>query len=162
MVPVIDKLTDLLIEDVKSLKGIHGEVDSLKEELQIIQPLLEDVEANSEYGETSHAVKAWVNQIRVQADRIEDLVDNYRYHLTELHNQKGLIGYVRRVTSLKPRRKLASEIETIKRSLRDIRGRGVGYGLRPFDRAGLIRGRIGKERIDPRLESRVVVGGGVI
>ena len=43
--PVIEKLVDLLNEEADLLKGVHSEVNSLKDELEILEPFLRDAEA---------------------------------------------------------------------------------------------------------------------
>ena len=45
---VIEKLTELLTEEVNLLKRVSREVESLKDELNIIQPFLKDAEAKLE------------------------------------------------------------------------------------------------------------------
>ncbi|KAF4375199.1 hypothetical protein G4B88_029597 [Cannabis sativa] len=48
--PIIKKLMELLAQEVNLLKGVHRETNSLKDELQIIQPFLKDAEAKLERG----------------------------------------------------------------------------------------------------------------
>lgn len=116
--PVIEKLLQLLTNKAakKTLEGsVQSDVNRLKEELEIIQPLLKD--ADMKYLETgdvaSEATKAWVRQVREKADRIEDVVDEYlRYEGGEDrdHDRHG-----------KPRYDIASEIRDIKDSLCGIK-----------------------------------------
>ncbi|GMN60879.1 hypothetical protein TIFTF001_029969 [Ficus carica] len=138
LTPVIEKLIELLAEEVSSLKGVHKEAKSLKDELEIIQPFLKDAEAKSERGEVSYAAKVWLKQIREEADRIEDVVDEYLHHLSQRRQQQGGFADSLRkaghfIKALKPRRDIASEIRDIKDSLREIKERGQSYGLRPFE-----------------------------
>ncbi|EXB53730.1 Disease resistance protein RPM1 [Morus notabilis] len=154
--PIIEKLLQLLTEEAKSLKGVGREVESLKDELEIIQPFLRDAEAKSEKGEVNDAAKVWLKQIRKQADRIEDVVDEYLYHVEQHRHQRGFIGSLRKaghyIKALKPVYDIASEIKDIKESLREIKDRGVGYGLRPLEHGSSSRS-IDVERRDPRLGS---------
>lgn len=154
--PVIKKLLELLVEEAKLLKGVQREVEGLKDELEIIHPFLRDAEAKLGKGEVNDAVKVWLKQIRKQAERIEDVLDDYLYHV-ELHRRQG--GFVsslrkagRCVKSLKPRHDIASEIQDIQKSLREIKDRGVGYGLRPFEQGSSSK-TTDVERHDPRLRS---------
>ncbi|PON87625.1 NB-ARC domain, LRR domain containing protein [Trema orientale] len=158
--PVINKLVYLLEEQVNLLKGVHKEAKSLKDELEIIQPFLRDAEARQEKGEISEAAEVWLKQIREVADRIEDVVDEYCYHLEkQRHHERGLIvDFLRKtkhsVGSLKPRRDIASEIRDVKESLSEIKERGQSYGLRPFEqRSSSTVTNVDATAVDPRLGS---------
>ena len=137
--PVIEKLVDLLAEELKLLKGVHKEANSLKEELEIIQPFLKDAEAKLEKGELGDATKVWIKQLREKADHIEDVIDEYIHYLgTKLHHpESGFVHFLQKTCrcakSIKPRYDIASEIQEIKESLQEIKERGQSYGLRPFE-----------------------------
>ncbi|PON78352.1 NB-ARC domain, LRR domain containing protein [Parasponia andersonii] len=138
--PVIQKLFELLAEEVNLLKGVHREVKSLRDELEIIQPFLRDAEAKLEKGELRDATKVWLKQMREEADRIEDIVDDYLHYLAtkgQGHRKRRFVDFVRKAChlakSMKPRYDIASEIRQIKESLREIKKRGQSYGLRPFE-----------------------------
>ena len=79
--PVIEKLFDLLVEEAKSLKGVHRDVKSLRNELEIIEPFLWDAEAKLGRGELNDASKVWRKQLWEEAEQIEDVVDEYLYHV---------------------------------------------------------------------------------
>ena len=170
--PVIAKLDRLLAEEATLLDGVHKEVKSLSEKLEIIQRLLRDAEAKpliavhqevkslKDELETIQATlkdadpksdKAWENQIRSQADRVEEAVEGYRRELSEIQDdQSGFAGPLTRtgqlILSLKPRREIACEIQSIQQSLSRIKGVGSGHGLSgvPTD---------DEAREDPRLGS---------
>ena len=154
--PVIEKLVDLLHEEVKSLKGVDEDVRSLRAELEVIEPLLKDAEAKLEKEDMYDAVKVWLKQIREEASRIEDVIDKYRYHLRQRRSRSGFTGSLRKawyfIKALKPRHEIASEILSIKQSLSEIKGRGHGYGLRPLDQGSSSR-TTDLQTIDPRLQS---------
>ncbi|GMN64569.1 hypothetical protein TIFTF001_033642 [Ficus carica] len=71
--PVIEKLLKLLIEEAKS-----------------------DAEAKSERREVNDAAKVWLKQIRKQAERIDDVADEYLYHVEQHHRQGGFVGSLRK------------------------------------------------------------------
>lgn len=150
--PIIQSLVELLIgeaiEGMKSLGKIRKQVKSLKAELEIIQPFLRDAEAKSEKGEMSDAAKAWLEQIREESERVEDVVDEFAYCLHRRRRRR--CGFVD--SCLKPRRDMAWEIREIEESLRKIRERGQSYGLRPFEQAK----RVEEAVVDPRLRSLFV------
>ncbi|EXB45110.1 Disease resistance protein RPM1 [Morus notabilis] len=154
--PIIEKLTELLIEEGFSLKGVRKEVKSLKDELEIIEPFLKDAEAKVEKDKGFDASKAWLGQIREEAERIEDLVDDYVYRIEHHCYEGGFMGALRKachcIKALKARYDIASEIQDIKESLQGIKDRGVGYGLRPLEQGSSSKPTNG-ERQDPRLGS---------
>ncbi|EXB50061.1 hypothetical protein L484_007365 [Morus notabilis] len=116
--PIIKKLTELLIEEGFSLKDVHKEVKSLKDELEIIEPFLKDAEAKVEKDKGFDASKAWLGQIREEAERIEDLVDDYVYRIEHHCYEGGFMGALRKachcIKALKARYDIASEIQDIK------------------------------------------------
>lgn len=156
MSPIIEKLTELLIEEAQSLGDVRREVESLKNELEIIEPFLKDAEAKAEKGEVGDASKAWLRQIRKESDRIEDVVDDYYYRVEQHRSPGGFLGPPRKVShwikALTRRYDIASEIRDIKVSLREIKDRGVGYGLRPLEQGSSSKPTNG-ERLDSRLGS---------
>ena len=77
LTPIIDKLLQLLINEAKLFKGVHGEITNLKDELDIIQSFLKDADSRSKRGDMDSAVKIWMKQVRELADRIEDAIDEY-------------------------------------------------------------------------------------
>ncbi|XP_024018572.1 putative disease resistance RPP13-like protein 3 [Morus notabilis] len=153
----LEKLTKLLIGEAQSLKGVRKEVKILKDELEIIEPFLKDAEAKVEKGDrVVDASKAWLRQIREEAERIEDVVDDYVYRVEHHGYEGGFMGALRKacncIKGLKARYYIASEIQDIKESLHRIKDRGVGYGLRPLEQGSSSKPTNG-QRQDPRLGS---------
>ncbi|KAL5567441.1 hypothetical protein UlMin_024016 [Ulmus minor] len=144
LAPIIEKLLDFLGQEVNLTKRVHKEVESLKDELEIIQPFLKDAEAELERDLiTSGAMKAWVKQIREEANHIEDVIDEHLSFAGQNVHSRGLISFVK---SLKSRYDMVSEIQEIKESLKEIKDRGHSYVLRGFEQEG-------SRSIDPRLGS---------
>ncbi|KAF4384382.1 hypothetical protein F8388_004615 [Cannabis sativa] len=161
---VIRKLDDLLTEKVSLLRGVHREVNSLKDELEIIQPFLVDAEKKLAIGEVSDVTKVWLKQMRKVAEHIEDVIGEYLYHLAkpvDNNHHNGLLTWFQKVgngvRSLKPRYDLASEIRDINESLKKIKERGISYGLRPFEQQGGSSScSMARTEVDPRLGSLFV------
>ncbi|XP_060973130.1 disease resistance protein RPM1-like [Cannabis sativa] len=161
---VIRKLDDLLTEKVSLLRGVHREVNSLKDELEIIQSFLVDAEKKLAIGEVSDVTKVWLKQMRKVAEHIEDVIGEYLYHLAkpvDNNHHNGLLTWFQKVgngvRSLKPRYDLASEIRDINESLKKIKERGISYGLRPFEQQGGSSScSMARTEVDPRLGSLFV------
>ncbi|GMP78511.1 hypothetical protein CsSME_00034426 [Camellia sinensis var. sinensis] len=118
---VIQYLAPLLADEVKLLKGVRKEIVSIKVELECIHFFLEDVESRAETGDKG--VKIWVKQVRQVAYWIQDVIDENI--LLVLPKQPGLFGssckVTRTITKLKPRQQIASQIQDIKNTIREIK-----------------------------------------
>ena len=132
---LIDRLVPLVTHEAILLRGIHGEVDDIKDELESIQSFIKDADARAAAEEdTSEGVKTWVKQVREVAFRIDVAIDRYLLHVAQ-HGpyRHGITGFVHKKThslkTLKHRRKIASEIQEIKASLQKIKARKEKYGL---------------------------------
>lgn len=157
LTPVIYKLIQLLLEEAKLVKGVHREVNSLKEELEIIQCFLRDAGARLPKGETSDGVKAWMKQVKEEADHIEYVVHEYVSDVAEhRRHQHGFTGFLRKtgrlVKALKPSYDTTADIKNIKASLREIKDRGERYGLKPLEQGSTSRST-SVDQHDPRLDS---------
>ncbi|GMN26936.1 hypothetical protein TIFTF001_046100 [Ficus carica] len=136
--PVIDKLIRLLLEEAKLLKGVHGEVQSLTDELESIKYFLKDAESRVEKGETNGGLKIWVKQVTDEANRIEDVIDEYLHRVTPRHghHQSRFSGFPQKIGLLikqwKGCRDLPSKVEDIKTLLSEIKQRSERYDFRKY------------------------------
>ncbi|XP_030929379.1 disease resistance protein RPM1-like [Quercus lobata] len=111
---LIDRLVPLLTQEAKQLRGIHGEVADIKDELDIIQSFLKDADARAAAEEdNSEGVKTWVKQVREVAIRIDVAIDQYLLQVA----QHG------------PHRPDSNEIQEIKASVQKIKARSERYGF---------------------------------
>ena len=96
---LIARLVPLLTQEAKLLRGIHGEVADIKDELDSIQSFLKDADARAAAEEDmseSESVKAWVKQVTKVAFRIDVAIDQYLLQVAQI-----LIGEVLLVLSIK-------------------------------------------------------------
>uniref|UniRef100_A0A5B6ZBP2 Putative disease resistance protein RPM1 n=1 Tax=Davidia involucrata TaxID=16924 RepID=A0A5B6ZBP2_DAVIN len=153
---VIDNLVPLLVQEAKLLKGVRKEVDSIRADLEIIQPFLRSADERADEGtEIDNITKAWVKQVREVAYRIEDVIDIYILHLPHHphpQHQPRFINFLCRfacfTAKLNPRHVIASEIQDIKTSLHEIKERRERYGFNFSESRST-----GNTRHDPRLAS---------
>ncbi|KAF7151382.1 hypothetical protein RHSIM_Rhsim02G0080700 [Rhododendron simsii] len=124
-------LVPLLSSEVNLLRNIHSEVASIKDELESIMSFLKKADSSAEL--ENGGAKIWVKQVRVVAYQIEDVMDEYILHLAKNRQRRGFLDFLRKlarsITKLKPRHDLASQIEDIKRIIRDIKERADRYGF---------------------------------
>ncbi|KAL4618472.1 hypothetical protein ACB092_06G013100 [Castanea dentata] len=136
---LIDRLVPLLTQEAKLLRGIHGEVADIKDELESIQSFLKDADARAAAEEeSSEGVKTWVKQVREVAFRIDVAVDRYLLDVAQHDpHRRGFIGFVHKTAhllkTLKPRHKMASEIQEIKASFQKIKERSDRYQFKFVD-----------------------------
>ncbi|CAL5416978.1 unnamed protein product [Camellia sinensis] len=129
VISVIQYLGPLLAGEVELLSGVSKEMVSIKAELERIHSFLKDAESRAETGD--EGVKIWVKQVRQVAYRIQDVIDEHI--LLVLPKQPGLFGSLhkvtRTITKLKPRHEIASQIQDIKTTIREIQEGAVRYGF---------------------------------
>ncbi|KAL5549260.1 hypothetical protein UlMin_004491 [Ulmus minor] len=159
--PVITKLVDLAVEEVKSLKGVHKQVTSLQNELEIIEPFLKHAEIELENENISQEVRVWVKHVRKAGNRIEAIIDEYLFHVEaeQHHHQNGVIGCFCKARgffkNFKQCHDLVSKIQDAKDSLSEIKDRCQRYRLRPLEQ-GASSTAANVKAPDPRLSSLFV------
>ncbi|XP_028052379.1 disease resistance protein RPM1-like [Camellia sinensis] len=155
---VIQYLAPLLTGEVELLKGIRKEIVSIKAELERIHSFLKDAESRAETGD--EGVKIWVKQVRQVAYRIQDVIDEHI--LLVLPKQPGLFSSLHKVTQtitkLKPRHEIASQIQDIKTTIREIKEGANRYGFSTStssEHSSTSTSSITKDKMwrDPRLAS---------
>ncbi|KAG6775101.1 hypothetical protein POTOM_018527 [Populus tomentosa] len=122
---VVDKLLPLLKQEVKLLKGVHDELAGVKEELEAIRAFLKDADSKAEKEGIGDGVKVLVKQIREEAYRIEDVIDDYVLHVARRPDYRChlLCRIASLIKTCISRHEIASEIKDIKSALLDIKNR---------------------------------------
>ncbi|GMP78467.1 hypothetical protein CsSME_00034388 [Camellia sinensis var. sinensis] len=153
VISVIQYLGPLLASEVELLRGVRKEMVSIKAELERIHSFLKDAESRAETGD--EGVKIWVKQVRQVAYRIQDVIDEHI--LLVLPKQPGLYGslhkVIRTITKLKPRHEIASQIQDIKTTIREIKEGAARYGFSTSTSSGHISTSKDNMWLDPRLDS---------
>lgn len=130
---VIGKLMSLLSEEANLLLGVHKEVAEIKYELEYIQAFIKDADAMAEKEDRSNVVKLWVKQVLEVAERMEDVIEEYKFRVLQLQDDqplkfKGLLQKVPyQVKSLKHRHEITTEIQNIKALLCQIKEKNDRY-----------------------------------
>ncbi|PNX58250.1 disease resistance protein rpm1-like, partial [Trifolium pratense] len=159
---VLDQLIPLLMEEAKLLGGIHKEFAAIKDELECIQAFLKDADKKAEGDNTDEGVKIWVRAVREAAFRIEDVIDDYLIQVTQQPRDPGCIALLRKIAhSLKiltQRHQIASQIQDIKSSVREIRERRERYQFQAFteQRSRSFRGSKNDKWHDPRRDAEYI------
>ncbi|KAF7149632.1 hypothetical protein RHSIM_Rhsim02G0078400 [Rhododendron simsii] len=147
-------LVPLLSGEVKLLRNIHTEVASIKTELESIRSFLKDADSSTKL--ENERMKNWVKQVRELAYQIEDIMDEYILHLAENKKRRGFIGFLRKlarsITKLRPQHDIASQIQVIKQTIREIKERAERYGFSSLEHGSTSKT---EEKVydDPRVAS---------
>ncbi|GAY47798.1 hypothetical protein CUMW_107110, partial [Citrus unshiu] len=137
----LETLGPLLVEEIRLLGGVRKEVQSIKSELESLRSFLKDADARAAVEELEgggeESVRTWVKQLRDEAYRIEDFIDEYALMVAKLPHESGLVGVLHRISrfikKLRRRRGVAAEIQDIESALADIKRRGESYRFRSID-----------------------------
>ncbi|XP_057802210.1 putative disease resistance protein At1g50180 [Salvia miltiorrhiza] len=128
----VELLGDLLIQKVKSLRGVEGKVEALKIELKRMQCFLKD--ANKKQFE-DESVCNWISEIRELAQDAQDTIEMFLLNVESAKNW----GLFKRCTS-SPKRmyhldKIGDEIESIRATLDAIDKSRERYGIKDLGEA---------------------------
>jgi disease resistance protein RPM1 len=137
---VINELVQLIVHESKLLRGVHREVVDIRDELESIQCFLKDTDKG---GELQDGVKTWVKQVREVAYHIEDVIDEYVLHVAQRLHQQSFIAFLHKIGRLlkkiKPHHDIATKIQDIKISVREIKERSERYGFSSSDQGSSSR-----------------------
>ncbi|KAM4080499.1 hypothetical protein ACJW30_11G021200 [Castanea mollissima] len=156
---VISKLMPLLSKEANVLLGVHKEVAEIKYELEYIQAFIKDAEAMAENEDRSNVVKLWVKQVLEVAERMEDVIEEYKFCVAQLQDDQPLrfkrlfqkVPY--QVKSLKHRHEITTEIQNIKALLCQIEEKNDRY---KFKEQGSSSNTKGFTWHDPRLAAHFI------
>ncbi|CAL5333776.1 unnamed protein product [Camellia sinensis] len=127
---LLTKLGSLIEEELKSLRGVKGEIVFIRDELQSMSAFLRVADAIED---TDPEIQAWVNQVREVAHDTDDVLDEFMLRFAHRHrHHRGFYGSVCKIyyqiKNLKARRQIASDIQDIKARVIDIAQRRQRYG----------------------------------
>ncbi|KAJ9184697.1 hypothetical protein P3X46_004399 [Hevea brasiliensis] len=155
---VVQKLGDLLIEEVASFYDVQGQVESIERELTRMQCFLKDADVKQKGDER---IKNWVGDIRDVAFDVEDIIDTFVLKLA----RSGLRGFIGRFkycfSDLAARRQLAEDIESTKRRISEISISRATYGIENTggDKTITVCEKLReRRRSSPRIDDHDVVG----
>ncbi|XP_044473726.1 disease resistance protein RPM1-like [Mangifera indica] len=158
----VETLSYLLVEEIELLGRAEPEVRDVKRELESIRAFLKDADARAaaeEEGESSEGELIWAKQVRAEAFRIEDVIDEFSFAVAKFNHGSGPLAVVRKVNRFlreqKLRRRIVKEIQDIKSSLAQIKRRAESYQqLRPMGQGSSSETTYGQH--DSRVGSRFI------
>ncbi|KAL5560135.1 hypothetical protein UlMin_036346 [Ulmus minor] len=125
---LVEKLSSLLEKEANLLGGVRNEVAAARDELERIKAFLRAADASED---EDAEIKVWVKQVREVAYDAEDILDEFLYRFGA-HQRPGFYGYLikmaRTIKTLKARRRIASELASIKTRVTSISDGHQRYG----------------------------------
>lgn len=130
MKPLLAKLTTLMDDEYKKLKGVRKQVSFLKDELTTMNAFLESLELMDELDPLS---KDWRSHVREMAYDIEDCIDDFLRNLEISTAGPGDEGFVkqaaRRLRTLRARHRISNQIDELKARVLEASERRKRYKL---------------------------------
>ncbi|VVA40860.1 PREDICTED: disease resistance [Prunus dulcis] len=128
---LIGKIVTIFENEASSIAGVRDEIDDIKQELVSMKAFLNDFEgkkALTEGGET------WVASVRGMAYDVEDIIDEFMYHMYEQGCHKGrfarwLHHTIRIPQNVWFRRQMSKKLRKISRMIKAIPERNQRYGV---------------------------------
>ncbi|CAL9001766.1 unnamed protein product [Prunus brigantina] len=126
----IGKFVAILESEAASIAGVRDQVDVIKQELVFMKSFLEDADS----GEQAHTQvqKAWVASFRDLANDVENIIDEFMYHLYEQQIGGRFGRWIRKTVhfpkNLWYKRQIANKLQKITVALRAIPERNQRYG----------------------------------
>ncbi|PRQ33010.1 putative P-loop containing nucleoside triphosphate hydrolase, leucine-rich repeat domain, L [Rosa chinensis] len=146
---LIGKLATILEYEGTTIAGVRHEVDKIKEEFLSMKAFLVDAEANKPKTEGQ---KLWVARIRDLAYDVEDIIDEFMYHMYEKQSggrlSRGLQKTIRAPCNIWFRHKIAKKLRKITDMIKAISERNKRYGV------GLVGGATTSEDIQKLVQNQ--------
>ncbi|CAN6339062.1 unnamed protein product [Urochloa humidicola] len=130
--PILGKLTALLVDKCKNLKGVTKQLSFLKDELSTMYAFLEKLEPIDELDPLSNN---WRSHVREMAYDIEDFIDDFTCQLGSEQDgpKEGFLKKtIRRLKALRARHPIASQISELRARVLEANERRRRYELDNF------------------------------
>ena len=125
MKPVLAKLTTLMGDEYKKIKGLRKKVTFLQRELSAMDALLEEMDSADELNPQA---KNWRRDIIEMSYNIEDRIDDFMHCVGEANHKMGILQKASHyVKTFKHRRQLANELQGIKTLVTEASNRRKRY-----------------------------------
>ncbi|TXG62279.1 hypothetical protein EZV62_013642 [Acer yangbiense] len=121
------RLTEVLVKKAKFLKGVRGEVEWLRDELQHMHVFLKDADSKQE---EDPLVRNWVDEIRNATYDAEDIVDIFLLKIESRRRKSFVKRYSTFPKELFDLRKVGKELEALRVRISNISKSCETYGIR--------------------------------
>ncbi|KAM0918595.1 hypothetical protein ACQ4PT_008748 [Festuca glaucescens] len=143
--PLIQKLTALMGDEYKKLKGVRKQASFLEKEFSAMNAALHKLELMDEL---DPAVKDWRDDVREMSYDMENCIDDF---MRQFGREDAKAGFVKKTTRhlkrLSQRHRIASQIEELKTLAKDANARRERYKIDDWKPSS------GSVTVDPRLQA---------
>uniref|UniRef100_A0ACD5XH41 Uncharacterized protein n=1 Tax=Avena sativa TaxID=4498 RepID=A0ACD5XH41_AVESA len=151
---LLGKLTTLMGDEYRKLKGVQNKVASLHEEFSSMNALLVKL---AEMDELDAQAKVWRDQVRDMSYDIEDCIDDFMHDLEVKGATTGFLKKTaERFKKLKMRHQIANKIKGIEARALEVHERRIRYKLDEYNPTSNI------VHIDPRALAIFVDAAGLV
>ncbi|CAL2267102.1 unnamed protein product [Prunus armeniaca] len=127
---LIGKVVAILENEAASIAGVGDQVDEIKQELVFMKSFLEDVDGKKAHTQVE---KAWVASVRDLAYDVEDIIDEFLYHVYEQESGGRFVRWINETIhfpkKLWYKRRIANKLERIARTIKAFPERNQRYVL---------------------------------
>ncbi|KAK4747941.1 hypothetical protein SAY87_014527 [Trapa incisa] len=120
---IVERVADLLIKEGQFLVEVKDQVESLQNELKLMQGLLEDAD---ERQDKDNCIRQWVSQIRDLAYEAEDVIEAYILKVAQPTDSKN---YLTRLCICFEIHRSGKDIEKIRSRVSDLARIMQAYGI---------------------------------
>ncbi|XVF42769.1 hypothetical protein PTKIN_Ptkin01aG0391200 [Pterospermum kingtungense] len=128
---LLGKIISILENEASLLSGVRDEITEIKRELKSMKSFLED--ADKAAGHCSRAKENWVADVRDIASEIEDVLDNFIYHMSKQLQWRGnrfksfFLKGIHFPQNLSLKHKTADKLQKINKELKNMHDRNQRY-----------------------------------
>ncbi|KAH7514468.1 hypothetical protein FEM48_Zijuj11G0092800 [Ziziphus jujuba var. spinosa] len=127
---LICRIVTLIENEISLYGGVHKEVEKIKHELLTMKSFLEDNKSKGAHD--SEVWKTWVANVRDMAHDVEEIVDEFNYHLNKQHSSNKFTRTLWKIVdapkTIWVRSQIAKKLQEIKKAIREIAERHQRYG----------------------------------
>ncbi|BBH08723.1 NB-ARC domain-containing disease resistance protein [Prunus dulcis] len=128
---LIGKIVTIFENEASSIAGVRDEIDDIKQELVSMKAFLNDAEGKNVANEGG---RTWVASVRGMAYNVEDIIDEFMYHMYERGCHDGRFARWFHQTIRIPqnvwfRRQMSKKLRKISKMIKAIPERNQRYGV---------------------------------
>ncbi|KAF8369516.1 hypothetical protein HHK36_032465 [Tetracentron sinense] len=135
--PVVGKLLSLLEREASLLGGVRHVFDNIKRQLDSMKAFLRDADRRSHNNE---GVNEWVKQVRNVAYDVEDIIDEFTYHMDSQQKRGGFRGFLVATIHLPKhiwvKHQIATKLQKLNTDIKTISESSKSYGFDRIEEGG--------------------------
>ena len=127
---LIGKLVSLVENEVALQREAYDKVEQVMDELEAMKSFLKDAEKKGAHSELE---KTWVAKVRDMANHVEDIIDEFTYHMNRQQTWNKFNQFFHTPKDLWRKRQIASKLENINVKIKEIPERNRRYSVDPLE-----------------------------